>query len=69
MFLHMGSGDMIVKVFPARPLFTKNEQPDFEDICVEFIPGTSRLCTDQGNYPFNLKGKILAMFRVNPAPG
>jgi len=42
MCLHMGSDDMIVKVFLALPLFTKDVQPLIKDICVEFIPGTSR---------------------------
>jgi len=60
---------MIIEMFPALPLFTENEQSHIEDIRVEFIPGTSRLCTDKRNNPFNLKSKILAMFRVNPAPG
>jgi len=60
---------MIVEMLPALPLFTKYEQSHIEDIRVEFIPVTSRFCTDKGNDPFNLKSKILAMFRVNPAPG
>jgi hypothetical protein len=38
MFLHMGSGDMHVKVFPALPLFTEDEQAHLEDICMEFVP-------------------------------
>ena len=69
MFLHVGCGEMIVQVFTARPLFTEDEKTNFEDICKKFIPGTSLLCTDKGNNAFNLKSKILAMFRVNTTPG
>jgi hypothetical protein len=69
MVLHMGGGDMIIQMFLALPLFTKNEQPFFKDVRVEFIPGTSWLCTDKGNNPFNLKSKILAMIDMNPTPG
>jgi hypothetical protein len=65
----MSGGEMIVQVFLALPLFTKDEQPFFKDICVEFIPGTSRLCTDKGHNPANLIHKILAMIRVNTTPG
>jgi hypothetical protein len=65
----MGSGEMIIQVFPACPLFTEDEQTYFEDICKEFVSGTSRLCTDKEDYPFHLKSKILAMFRVNTTPG
>lgn len=56
---------MVVQVFPACPLFTKDEQPHFENICMEFIPGASRFCPDKGNNSFNLKSEILAMFRVH----
>ncbi len=60
---------MYVEVFLRLPLFKKDKQPLFEDICMEFIPGTSRLCTDKGNDLLHLKSKILAMFRVNTTPG
>ncbi len=60
---------MIIQMFLALPLFTEDEQPFFKDVRVEFIPGTSRLCTDKGNNTFDLKGKILAMIEMNPTPG
>jgi len=60
---------MIVKMFLALPLFAKDEQSFFKDIGMEFISGTSRLCTDKGNYSFNLKSKILAIIDMNTTPG
>ena len=60
---------MIFKVFLALPLFAKDKQPLFKDIGMEFISGTPGLCTNNGNNPFHLKSKFLAMFRVNTAPG
>ena len=60
---------MIVEVFPALPLFTKDEQSLFEDICMEFISGTSGLCTDEGNNPAHLVSKVLAVIRADTAPG
>ena len=69
MILHMRGGDMIIKVFPALPLFTKDEQPLFKDICMEFVSGTSGLCTDNGDDLFHLMYKVLAMIRVNTTPG
>ena len=60
---------MIVKVFLRLPLFGKDKQPFIKDIGMEFISGTPWLCTDNGNNPFHLKSKFLAMFRVNTAPG
>ena len=60
---------MIVKVFLAHPLFTKDKQPFIKDIGMEFVSGTTGLCTDKGNNPFHLKSKFLAMFRVNTTPG
>ena len=65
----MGSDDMIVKVFLALPLFTKDVQPLIKDICVEFIPGTSMFCTNKGNNPVNLMNKVLTMIRVYTTPG
>ena len=68
MFLHMGCCNMIVKMFLALPLFAKDKQPFIKDIGMEFIPGTSGLCTDKGNNSFHLKSKFLAMFRSNTTP-
>jgi hypothetical protein len=65
----MTGGDMIVKVFPALPLFAEDEQPFFKDVCMEFVSGTPGFGTDKGNNSFNLKCKILAMFQVNTTPG
>jgi hypothetical protein len=69
MIPHMPGCDMIIKVFPAHPLFTKNKQPGVKDICVEFVPGTSGLCTDKGNDLINLIDKVPAMLRKDTAPG
>ena len=60
---------MIVQVFLALPFFTKDEQALVKDICMEFIPGTPRFCTDLGNNPVHLVSKVLAMVQVNPTPG
>ncbi|MFA4849595.1 MAG: hypothetical protein WC626_07695 [Methanoregula sp.] len=69
MILHVGSGDMIVKMFLAIPLFTKDKQPFFKDVCMEFVSKTPGFCTNKGDNSFNLKCKILAMFKVNTTPG
>jgi len=60
---------MIIKVFPALPLFTKDEQSLFKGICMEFIPGTSGLCTDKGDNPVYLMNKVLPMIRADMTPG
>ena len=60
---------MIVKMFPALPLFTKDEQSLFKGICVEFVPGTSRLCTNKGNNLFHLLSEILTMVPLDTTPG
>jgi hypothetical protein len=60
---------MIIKLFLALPLFTKDEQSLFENICMEFISGTSGLCTDNGNNPVYLMYKVLAVVRADTAPG
>ena len=60
---------MVVQVFLAFPLFTKDEQPLVKDIGMEFIPGKSRLCTDYWDNPVHLVSKVLAMVQVDPAPG
>ena len=60
---------MVIEMFLALPLFTKNEQPLFKDICMEFIPHAPGLCTDEGNNPVYLINKIPAMLRVNTASG
>ena len=60
---------MIVKVFLALPFFTKEVHTAFKNICVEFIPGTSRFCTNNGNNPVNLMNKVLTMVRVHTTPG
>ena len=60
---------MIIKVFLAPPLFTKNKQTLVKDICMEFISCAPGLCPDQGNNPVNLINKVPAMLRVNTASG
>jgi hypothetical protein len=65
----MWGGDMIVKVFLAHPLFAKDKQPFIKDIGMEFVSGTTGLCTDKGNNPVHLMDKVLAMCRMNTAPG